>query len=159
MQEQQILAEFCESWLSFAAGSLKSRFTAAWTQTSPRLWHPELFWGQFVAALISYYWSVALRKTFPACFVTSGELSIMSYSITFYLAVGLTALSFVLERKEGLMDRCWVAGKSITHVHTHTRALKNYTRAVLYFVSRGSAVINKGRELVRSYLFSNYDSF
>lgn len=31
-------------------------------------------------------------------------------SITFYLAVGLTALSFVLERKEGLLDRCWVAG-------------------------------------------------
>lgn len=34
-------------------------------------------------------------------------------SITFYLAVGLTALSFVLERKEGLLDRCWVAGESI----------------------------------------------
>ncbi|KAK3538124.1 hypothetical protein QTP70_030294, partial [Hemibagrus guttatus] len=33
-------------------------------------------------------------------------------SITFYLAVGLTALSFVLERKEGLLDRCWVAGVS-----------------------------------------------
>lgn len=32
-------------------------------------------------------------------------------SITFYLAVGLTALSFVLERKEGLLDRCWVAGE------------------------------------------------
>ncbi|XP_060943701.1 ABC transporter G family member 23 [Limanda limanda] len=33
-------------------------------------------------------------------------------SITFYLAVGLTALSFVLERKEGLLDRCFVAGVS-----------------------------------------------
>ncbi|KAK5882754.1 hypothetical protein CesoFtcFv8_021307 [Champsocephalus esox] len=33
-------------------------------------------------------------------------------SITFFLAVGLTALSFVIERKEGLMDRCWVAGVS-----------------------------------------------
>ncbi|XP_068183425.1 ABC transporter G family member 20 isoform X1 [Antennarius striatus] len=33
-------------------------------------------------------------------------------SIAFYLAVGLTALSFVLERKEGLLDRCWVAGVS-----------------------------------------------
>lgn len=32
-------------------------------------------------------------------------------SITFYLAVGLTALSFVLERKEGLLDRCCVAGE------------------------------------------------
>lgn len=95
------------------------------------------------------------KKTFPACFVTSGELSITSCSITFYLAVGLTALSFVLERKEGLLDRCWVAGKSFTQAHT----LKNDTRAVLYYVSRGSAVINKGRELARSYLMSNYDSF
>ncbi|XP_061647141.1 ABC transporter G family member 23 isoform X4 [Phyllopteryx taeniolatus] len=33
-------------------------------------------------------------------------------SIAFYLALGLTALSFVLERKEGLLDRCWVAGVS-----------------------------------------------
>ncbi|XP_064173396.1 ABC transporter G family member 20 isoform X2 [Anguilla rostrata] len=41
-------------------------------------------------------------------FVTPGAI----LSITFYLAVGLTALSFVLERKEGLLDRCWVAGVS-----------------------------------------------
>uniref|UniRef100_A0A671TRI6 ABC transporter G family member 20-like n=1 Tax=Sparus aurata TaxID=8175 RepID=A0A671TRI6_SPAAU len=41
-------------------------------------------------------------------FVTPGAV----LSITFYLAVGLTALSFVLERKEGLLDRCWVAGVS-----------------------------------------------
>uniref|UniRef100_A0A3P9DPF9 ABC transporter G family member 20 n=1 Tax=Maylandia zebra TaxID=106582 RepID=A0A3P9DPF9_9CICH len=40
-------------------------------------------------------------------FVTPGS----ALSITFYLAVGLTALSFVLERKEGLLDRCWVAGE------------------------------------------------
>ncbi|XP_051936132.1 ABC transporter G family member 20 isoform X2 [Hippocampus zosterae] len=33
-------------------------------------------------------------------------------SIAFYLALGLTALSFVLEKKEGLLDRCWVAGVS-----------------------------------------------
>ena len=37
-------------------------------------------------------------------------LCLLVFSITFYLAVGLTALSFVLERKEGLLDRCWVAG-------------------------------------------------
>lgn len=41
-------------------------------------------------------------------FVTPGAV----LSITFYLALGLTALSFVLERKEGLLDRCWVAGVS-----------------------------------------------
>lgn len=100
-----------------------------------------------------------MRKTFPACFVTSGELSIMSCSITFYLAVGLTALSFVLERKEGLLDRCWVAGKGFTHAHSLTHTLKNYIHAVRYCAGRGSAVINKGRELMRSYLMSNYDSF
>nr|XP_014340265.1 PREDICTED: ABC transporter G family member 23-like [Latimeria chalumnae] len=31
-------------------------------------------------------------------------------SITFFLAVALTSLAFVVERKEGLLDRCWVAG-------------------------------------------------
>ncbi|KAF7661925.1 hypothetical protein LDENG_00249910 [Lucifuga dentata] len=41
-------------------------------------------------------------------FVTPGSV----LSITFYLAVGLTALSFVIERKEGLLNRCWVAGVS-----------------------------------------------
>uniref|UniRef100_A0A669B544 Uncharacterized protein n=1 Tax=Oreochromis niloticus TaxID=8128 RepID=A0A669B544_ORENI len=41
-------------------------------------------------------------------FVTPGAV----LSITFYLAMGLTTLSFVLERKEGLLDRCWVAGVS-----------------------------------------------
>ncbi|KAM9804100.1 ABC transporter G family member 20 [Neosynchiropus ocellatus] len=41
-------------------------------------------------------------------FVTPGSV----LSITFYLALGLTALSFVLDRKEGLLDRCWVAGVS-----------------------------------------------
>lgn len=142
----------------FAAGSLKSPFMAAWTRTSRRLWHPELFWGQFVAELIRYYWSVALRKTFPGCSVTSSECSPMSCSITFYLAVGLTALSFVLERKEGLLDRCWVAGKRFTHAHLHTHALKNYTRAVRNYADRGSAVINKGPGHLRTNLMSNYDS-
>ncbi|XP_027863284.1 ABC transporter G family member 23 isoform X3 [Xiphophorus couchianus] len=41
-------------------------------------------------------------------YVTPGAV----LSISFYLAVGLTALSFVLERKEGLLDRCRVAGVS-----------------------------------------------
>uniref|UniRef100_A0A7N8YEN3 ATP-binding cassette, sub-family H, member 1 n=1 Tax=Mastacembelus armatus TaxID=205130 RepID=A0A7N8YEN3_9TELE len=51
-------------------------------------------------------------------FVTPGAVVLLTHyssclcSITFYLAVGLTALSFVLERKEGLLDRCWVAGVS-----------------------------------------------
>ncbi|GAA6068453.1 ABC transporter G family member 23 isoform X1, partial [Tachysurus ichikawai] len=45
------------------------------------------------------------QNTTFTTFVTPGAV----LSITFYLAVGLTALSFVLERKEGLLDRCWVA--------------------------------------------------
>ena len=31
-------------------------------------------------------------------------------SITYFMAVGLTALSFIIERKEGLLERSWVAG-------------------------------------------------
>ncbi|KTG37231.1 hypothetical protein cypCar_00019961, partial [Cyprinus carpio] len=52
------------------------------------------------------------KNTDFTTFVTPGAV----LSITFYLAVGLTALSFVLERKEGLLDRCWVAGE-IAHIH------------------------------------------
>ena len=37
-------------------------------------------------------------------------------SITFFMAVGLTALSFILERKEGLLDRSWIAGVTATEV-------------------------------------------
>uniref|UniRef100_A0A3P9QD29 ABC transporter G family member 23-like n=1 Tax=Poecilia reticulata TaxID=8081 RepID=A0A3P9QD29_POERE len=43
---------------------------------------------------------------------TKVNINIIYFLISFYLAVGLTALSFVLERKEGLLDRCWVAGVS-----------------------------------------------
>ena len=32
------------------------------------------------------------------------------------MAVGLTALSFILERKEGLLERSWVAGVTATEV-------------------------------------------
>jgi len=31
-------------------------------------------------------------------------------SITYFMAVGLTSISFIIERKEGLLDRSWVAG-------------------------------------------------
>ncbi|XP_066951029.1 ABC transporter G family member 20-like isoform X1 [Macrobrachium rosenbergii] len=37
-------------------------------------------------------------------------------SITYFMAVGLTALSFVIERKEGLLDRSWVAGVQSSEV-------------------------------------------
>ncbi|XP_051868225.1 ABC transporter G family member 20 [Pristis pectinata] len=42
-------------------------------------------------------------------------------SITFFLALGLTTLSFVIERREGLMDRGWVAGvRSLEVMLAHT---------------------------------------
>ena len=31
-------------------------------------------------------------------------------SITYFMAVGLTSISFIIERKEGLLDRSWIAG-------------------------------------------------
>lgn len=34
------------------------------------------------------------------------------FSTTFFLATGLTALSFIMEKKEGLLDRSLVAGES-----------------------------------------------
>lgn len=37
-------------------------------------------------------------------------------TITYFMAVGLTALSFIIERKEGLLDRSWVAGVQSSEV-------------------------------------------
>lgn len=43
----------------------------------------------------------------------------------FYQAIGLTTLAFVLEKKEGLMDRCFVSGEAskltlLPQCHTNT---------------------------------------
>ena len=37
-------------------------------------------------------------------------------SVTFGISIALTALSFVTERKEGLLDRTWVAGVNVTEM-------------------------------------------
>ena len=37
-------------------------------------------------------------------------------SITYFMAVGLTSLSFIIERKEGLLERSWVAGVTASEV-------------------------------------------
>ncbi|XP_045128416.1 ABC transporter G family member 20-like [Portunus trituberculatus] len=37
-------------------------------------------------------------------------------TITYFMAVGLTALSFIIERKEGLLDRSWVSGVQSSEV-------------------------------------------
>lgn len=51
-----------------------------------------------------------------AAFVTPGA----ALSIMFYQAIGLTTLAFVLERKEGLLDRCFVSGmRSVETILAH----------------------------------------
>ena len=40
----------------------------------------------------------------------------MMISIIFFLAIGLTALIFVIEKKEGLLDRSWIAGVTTVEV-------------------------------------------
>ncbi|GFQ96948.1 hypothetical protein TNCT_84901, partial [Trichonephila clavata] len=35
----------------------------------------------------------------------------MILGITYMMAVGLTAMSVIIEKKEGLLDRSWIAGK------------------------------------------------
>ena len=37
-------------------------------------------------------------------------------SVTYFMAVGLTALAFITEQKEGLLDRSWVAGVTVIEV-------------------------------------------
>jgi hypothetical protein len=37
-------------------------------------------------------------------------------SIIFFLAIGLTALIFVVEKKEGLLERSWIAGVTTVEV-------------------------------------------
>ncbi|CAG00301.1 unnamed protein product [Tetraodon nigroviridis] len=86
-------------------------------------------------------------------FVTPGavlsDFSIMSCSITFYLAVGLTALSFVLERKEGLLDRCWVAGVSsletmLAHLFSQLLVISVQIILLLLFILLVFNMPNKG---------------
>lgn len=157
---------------------------AAKTQTSLRLWHPELFSGQYDVSWLVYcvvgqllstntvatrtwevqrnflltphspfrdsytensvVWLLQTEKNMMIYDLTlSSEVMFLTHtsfplplppwpsSITFYLAVGLTALSFVLERKEGLLDRCWVAGERskftlLLQSHTNTKAVSHF---------------------------------
>lgn len=38
------------------------------------------------------------------------------YSVTFGISIGLTAVSLIVERNEGLIDRTWVAGVNVTEI-------------------------------------------
>uniref|UniRef100_A0A8C9XSM4 ATP-binding cassette, sub-family H, member 1 n=1 Tax=Sander lucioperca TaxID=283035 RepID=A0A8C9XSM4_SANLU len=78
-------------------------------------------------------------------FVTPGAV----LSITFYLAVGLTALSFVLERKEGLLDRCWVAGVSsletmLAHLFSQLFVISVQILLLLLFILLVFKIPNEG---------------
>uniref|UniRef100_UPI00398F6660 ABC transporter G family member 20 n=1 Tax=Pristiophorus japonicus TaxID=55135 RepID=UPI00398F6660 len=70
-------------------------------------------------------------------------------SITFFLAVGLTALSFVIERKEGLLDRGWVAGVSsleviLAHIFSHLVTMTIQIILLLIFTFLVFKIPNEG---------------
>ncbi|XP_063959480.1 ABC transporter G family member 20-like isoform X2 [Lytechinus pictus] len=70
-------------------------------------------------------------------------------SIIFFLAVGLTSVTFVVERKEGLMDRSWVAGVStgevtIAHVSTQFLVISVQIAVVLIFTFIVFNMTNEG---------------
>ncbi|XP_054655536.1 ABC transporter G family member 20 isoform X2 [Dunckerocampus dactyliophorus] len=82
-------------------------------------------------------------------FVTPGAV----LSLTFYLAVGLTALSFVLERKEGLLNRCWVAGVSsletmLAHLFSQLLVISVQIILMLLFVLLVFKIPNEGSLLL-----------
>ncbi|XP_071536858.1 ABC transporter G family member 20 [Panulirus ornatus] len=58
-------------------------------------------------------------------------------TITYFMAVGLTALSFIIERKEGLLDRSWVSGVQSSEVmlaHLTTQMLVMLVQIALILV-------------------------
>ncbi|XP_072363224.1 ABC transporter G family member 23 [Scyliorhinus torazame] len=78
-------------------------------------------------------------------FITPGII----LSIAFFLAVGLTALSFVIERREGLLDRCWIAGVSsleiiLAHAVFHLLTMTIQTALLLIFTFLVFKIPNEG---------------
>ncbi|XP_003390840.2 PREDICTED: ABC transporter G family member 20-like [Amphimedon queenslandica] len=61
----------------------------------------------------------------------------MIVSITFGMSIGLTALSFVIERKEGLLDRTWVAGVNVTEMVL----AQIFTQCIILFVQSTILII------------------
>ncbi|CAF1454547.1 unnamed protein product [Rotaria sordida] len=54
----------------------------------------------------------------------------MMISIIFFLAVGLTALIFVVEKKEGLLERSWIAGVTTIEVMFAHIVVKFFIQAI-----------------------------
>lgn len=119
MIKRQLLRHCCY-WVIVKCHAIKTKKSAG----SPLLQFEEPIYGSFDTDFTTFITPGAVLRSVvsvsqnPRTFPRAGS-SIVStshpYSITFYLAVGLTALSFVLERKEGLLDRCWVAGEEWTN--------------------------------------------
>ncbi|XP_072165912.1 ABC transporter G family member 23-like [Diadema setosum] len=70
-------------------------------------------------------------------------------SVIFFLAVGLTSVTFVVERKEGLMDRTWVAGVgtgevTIAHVSMQFLVIAVQITVVLLFTMFIFKIPNEG---------------
>jgi hypothetical protein len=67
-----------------------------------------------------------------------GGGGVVQVSIMFAQAIGLTALAFVIDQKEGLLDRIWVAGAKpvevvVAHVGTQLIILLGQIAGVLFF--------------------------
>ncbi|XP_071959119.1 ABC transporter G family member 20-like [Antedon mediterranea] len=73
--------------------------------------------------------------------------------IIFFLAVSLTSVTFVVERKEGLLDRAWVAGVSalevvISHAFVQFIVMTVQTTVVLVFILSVFDIANEGSLLL-----------
>ena len=64
----------------------------------------------FFLSLFSFFLSLFISSFFlPRC-------SVHVSSITFGISIGLTAVALIVERNEGLIDRTWVAGVSVSEI-------------------------------------------
>ena len=56
------------------------------------------------------------------------NISLLNLTAQYFMAVGLTSISFIIERKEGLLDRSWIAG--VTRCCTRTLSCLLYCTAM-----------------------------
>ncbi|XP_043552641.1 ABC transporter G family member 20 [Chiloscyllium plagiosum] len=120
----------------------------------------EAFEGfvKVVLGKASYLFSPPVKFEEPICgnkhpdfttFIVPGTI----LSITFFLALGLTALSFVIEKREGLLDRSWAAGVSsleliLAHTFSHLLTMIIQITLLLIFTFLVFKIPNEGSLLV-----------
>lgn len=66
-------------------------------------------------ALYEFILITCLTKTILRSFIF--VLLYFIHRITYIMAVGLSAMSIILEKKEGLLDRSWIAGTNVCFNH------------------------------------------